>query len=101
MVGMMSVTARACGALRVRVLGDELGHLGDVRLLGRVLGHALLAVPRLPLGLALQVQHAGLVCVVVANGALLEESVQFQELVIAGPLRQGLDFVRGLVEPLV
>lgn len=40
----------------------ELLGLGDVGVLGLILAHSLASVPRLPLGLALQVGHTGLLC---------------------------------------
>lgn len=57
------------------VLGHQALHKGDVLRLGGFAALALLLVPGLPLGLALQVEEAGLGGGVVAHGALLEEGV--------------------------
>ena len=57
--------------------------LGDVSSLGIILAHTLLGLPGVPLGLALQVEHAGARGVDVANGSLLEESVELKLLLVA------------------
>lgn len=59
------------------MLLHQFGHLGDVGLLGIVLGHALAPIPCLPLGLALEVQQAGFVGVAVADGGLFVKAVNF------------------------
>ena len=54
----------------------------DVSLLSVLLGGALSGVPSVPLGLALEVEHAWSVGVHVTNLALLEERVDLELLVV-------------------
>lgn len=82
------------------ILGHQALHEGDVLLLGSLATLALLLVPGLPLGLALEVEQTGLGSVVVTHAGLLEEGVQLQELVVAGALGQGLHLLGGGVELL-
>jgi len=82
------------------VLGHQTRHEGDVLLLGSLAALALLVVPGLPLGLALEVQETRLGGIVVAHTGLLEQGVQLQELVVAGTLGQALHLLGGGVELL-
>lgn len=87
-------------ALRLGILGNQSLDEGNVFLLCCLGGLALLLAPGLPLGLALQVQKAGLAGLVVANGGLLEEGIEFEELIIAGTLGQSLHLLGGGIELL-
>lgn len=74
--------------LDLGILGHQTLDEGNILLLCRLGGLALLLVPCLPLGLALQIEQAGFAGLVVANGGLLEQRVQLEELIIAGTLGQ-------------
>lgn len=77
---------RGGSGIGLGVLGGVfLVHL-HVGLLGGILGESLVGSPGLVLGLALQVQGSGLFNVHIANGGLLEETVELQELGIGGLL---------------
>jgi len=69
-----------------------------VGLLGGLLRETLVGAPGLVLGLVLQSQSAGLLDVHIANGGLLEETVELQELGIGGLLGELLGEFRGFFE---
>merc|ERR1712026_265247 len=80
----------------------HLVHEGHVLLLGFLTGHALLAVPCLPLGTALDVDGTGLLNVDVPAGGLLVQSVHLLQLLVGERLVDlGLDGGGGLLELLV
>lgn len=65
-------------------------------LLGLFLTDSLLGVPRVPLGLALEVQHSGAVHVDVAHGGLFVECVNLLQLIVAqGLVHLVVDVVDG------
>lgn len=82
------------------ILGHQTRDEGDVLLLCSLRGLALLLAPGLPLGLALQIQKARLAGLVVADGGLLEEGIELEELIIAGALGQRLHLLGGGIELL-
>lgn len=84
-----------------QILGRQFLDKLNVRLLGRILAGSFLVRPRLPLGLALQVEHAGLFGGVVPDGGLLEQGVQLQQFLVRRPFREGLHLFGGFVELLV
>lgn len=98
-MNQFSLAGSGC-TLNLGILGHQTLDEGNVLLLGGLGGFALLLVPCLPLGLALQIQQAGFAGLIVANGGLLEESVQLKELIIAGTLGQRLHLLGGGVELL-
>merc|ERR1719234_2150919 len=61
----------------------ELCSKGNVLLLGLSQTHSLLSLPRVPLGLALEVQHAWPACVDISNCALLVQSIHLLELFVS------------------
>ena len=61
----------------------------DVSLLGVLLSLALSGVPCFPLGLALEVEHAGLASVAVTEGALLEKRVDLKLLLVGERVSYG------------
>lgn len=69
-----------------------------VGLLGGLLRETLVGAPGLVLCLVLESQSAGLLDVHIANGGLLEETVEFQELGIRGLLGELLGEFSGFLE---
>lgn len=65
----------------------------NVLLLGLLLGGTLEILPGVPLVLALEVKDAGLGGLIVANGSLLVESVELEQLVVGGSLGELVDLV--------
>merc|ERR1719234_168002 len=61
----------------------ELSSEGNVLLLGLGQTHSLLSLPRVPLSLALEVQHARPASVDIANSALLVQSIHLLQLVVS------------------
>lgn len=83
------------------VLLDQLGDLLDVGLLRIVLGRSLVPVPRFPLGLALEVEQTRLFGVAIADGSLLVQTVDLQQVHIGRRDLQVLNVLRGLFESLL
>jgi len=84
--------------IRLGVLGSVLLVHLHVGLLGGLLRETLVGAPGFVLGLVLQSQSAGLLDVHIANGGLLEETVELQELGIGGLLGELLGEFRGFFE---
>merc|ERR1719234_2103423 len=61
----------------------ELSSKGNVLLLGLSQTHSLLSLPRIPLSLALEVQHARPACVDISYCALLVQSIHLLELFVS------------------
>merc|ERR1719234_21634 len=61
----------------------ELSSKGNVLLLGLGQTHSLLSLPRVPLSLTLEVQHARPACVDISNCALLVQSINLLELFVS------------------
>lgn len=83
------------------VFDEEVSGQLDVFSLGSFFGFSLKLGPGFPLGLALEVQHAGLVGVVVSGGALLEEGVNLEKLIVGHfnvLVGGGFDLSCGLIE---
>lgn len=70
----------------------------NVSCLGCVLRQAFVAVPGIPLGLALQIGEARLGCIAVTDSGLLEKTVEFQEFIIGWGLGESLGFFASGVE---
>lgn len=83
------------------VLGEEVSGELDILGLSGLLGLSLEVVPGFPLGLSLEVQHAGLGGVVVSNATLLVKAVDLQQLVVGhcdAGASGGLDLISSFLE---